>query len=173
MTEYYHAHQVNEQKCCGRMVCMKHCPTEAIRVRNGTAFISHELCVDCGECLSVCPSGAIEVTSNPVDELAGFKYKVVVPAPVLYSQFEALIHPYVIHLAFKELGFDQVVDVSTSAAALAQVLQKYISNYTGRLPLISSYCPSIVRLIQVKYPDLVELIIPLDVPREVTAREIK
>ncbi len=48
-----------------------------------------------------------------------------------------------------------------------------MSTYTGRLPLISSFCPSIVRLIQVKYPDLVELIIPLDVPREVTAREIK
>ena len=83
------------------------------------------------------------------------------------------MHPYVLHLAFKELGFDQVVDVSTSAAALARVLQKYMSTYTGRLPLISSSCPSVVRLIQVKYPDLVELIVPLDVPREVTAREIK
>jgi iron only hydrogenase large subunit-like protein len=30
-----------------------------------------------------------------------------------------------------------------------------------------------LRLIQVKYPDLVELVVPLDVPREVTAREIR
>ena len=50
---------------------------------------------------------------------------------------------------------------------------EYIKDYRGRLPLISSYCPSIVRLIQVKYPDLVELIIPMDVPREMTAREIR
>jgi len=30
-----------------------------------------------------------------------------------------------------------------------------------------------LRLIQVKYPDLVELVVPMDVPREVTAREIR
>jgi Fe-S-cluster-containing hydrogenase component 2 len=152
---------------------MKRCPTEAIRVRDGKASISRELCVDCGECLSVCPSGAIEITSDLGDELADFKYRVIVPGPVIYSQFDASIHPYIIHMAFKELGFDQVIDVSTSAAELAQVMQKYLSTYTGRLPLISSSCPSIVRMIQVKFPDLVELIIPLDAPREVTAREIK
>ena len=30
-----------------------------------------------------------------------------------------------------------------------------------------------MRLVQVKYPDLVELLVPLDVPREITAREIR
>ena len=174
MTEYYHAHRVNAEDCTGCMICMRNCPTEAIRIRDGKATYSHELCVDCGQCISVCPEGAIAVDfEDATEELARFKYKVVVPAPVLYSQFDPSVHPYIIHLAFKELGFDKVVDVSTSAAALARALQKYMSTYTGRLPLISSFCPSIVRLIQVKYPDLVELIVPLDVPREVTARDIK
>lgn len=172
MTEYFHAHKVNLLKCCGRMVCMKHCPTEAIRIRNGKASISQELCVDCGQCLSVCPSGAIEVIPSSLNE-SDYKYKVIVPAPVLYSQFEPSIHPYILHLALKEMGFDLVVDLNTSAKALAQVLEKYMSTYTGRLPLISSFCPSVVRLIQVKFPDLVELIVPLEVPREVIARDLK
>jgi iron only hydrogenase large subunit-like protein len=98
---------------------------------------------------------------------------VVVPSPVLYSQFDPSIHPYIIHLAFKELGFDEVVDVTTSAAVLAEALVRYMKGYRGRLPLISSFCPSVIRLIQVKYPDLVELVVPLDVPRELTAREIR
>ncbi len=173
MSEFYHAHRVVEDLCCGRMACMRICPTQAIRVRSGKAVFSEELCVDCGECLSVCPSGAMEALTDPVAELADFKYKVIVPAPVLYSQFDPSIHPYIIHQAFKEVGFDQVTDVSTSSAALAHVLKEYIQTYSGRLPLISSFCPSIVRLIQVKYPDLVELVVPLEVPREVTAREIK
>jgi len=153
---------------------MRHCPTQAIRVRdNGKAIISEELCVDCGICISVCPVGAIVPIADPITEISHFKHKVVVPSPVLYSQFESSIHPHIIHLALKKLGFDTVVDVATSSAALARALVKCMEKYHGRHPLISSHCPSIVRLIQVKYPDLVELVVPLDVPREVTAREIR
>lgn len=173
MTQYYHAHKVVLEKCRGHMTCMRHCPTQAIRVRGGKAVISEELCVDCGTCISVCPAGAIVPITDPVAEISNFRYKVVVPSPVLYSQFESSVHPYIIHLAFKKLGFDEVVDVSASSAALARALVKHMRKYQGRLPLISSHCPSMLRLIQVKYPDLVELVVPLDVPREVTAREIR
>jgi iron only hydrogenase large subunit-like protein len=173
MAQYYHAHKVMALKCEGHLRCMRHCPTEAIRVRNGKTIISEELCVDCGLCLSVCPSQAIVPITDSFGGESNFKYKVVVPSPALYSQFDSSVHPYIIHLALKELGFNKVVDVDTSTAALAKVLLKYITEYNGRLPLISSHCPSILRLIQVKYPDLVELIVPLDVPREVTAREIR
>ena len=173
MPQYYHAHKVDLEKCRGHMTCMRHCPTQAIRVKEGKAVISEELCIDCGTCISVCPAGAIVPITDPVAEISHLRYKVVVPSPVLYSQFESNIHPYIIHLAFKKLGFDEVVDVGTSSAALARALVKYMKKYRGRLPLISSHCPSMLRLIQVKYPDLVEQIVPLDVPREVTAREIR
>jgi len=173
LAEYFHAHNVDPEKCRGHMTCVRHCPTEAIRLRGGRAVMSEEICVDCGTCISVCPSGAIVPIADAVAEISDFKYKVVVPSPVLYSQFDTSIHPYIIHLAFKELGFDDVVDVITSTAVLAGALIKYIERYRGRLPLISSFCPSVLRLIQVKYPDLVELVVPLDVPREVTAREIR
>ncbi len=173
MAKYYHAHQINRDRCRGHMRCMHHCPTQAIRVRGGKAVISEELCVDCGSCISVCPSGAIEPITDPIGQVSSFPYRVVVPSPVLYSQFDPSIHPYIVHLAFKQLGFDEVVDVTTSAAELAVALDMFMKAYEGRLPLISSYCPCILRLIQVKYPDLVELVVPLDVPREVTAREIR
>ncbi|UCB52581.1 MAG: 4Fe-4S binding protein [Candidatus Zixiibacteriota bacterium] len=173
MTQFYHAHKVVLDKCRGHMNCMRHCPTQAIRVRGGKAVMSEELCVDCGSCISVCPAGAIAPDTDDVTDVSHFRRKVAVPSPVLYSQFDSSVHPYIIHMAFKELGFDEVVDVSASSAALARTLVKHMERYQGRLPLISSHCPSMLRLIQVKYPDLVELVVPLDVPREVTAREIK
>jgi iron only hydrogenase large subunit-like protein len=173
MVKYYHAHDVDLSKCRGHMECMRRCPTQAIRVRNGKAAISEELCVDCGHCIEACPEGAVVPTSDIIDGIDRFRYKVIVPSPVLYAQFEPTIHPYIIHQALKRVGFNEVVDVTTSSIALASALEMYLAGYSGRLPLISSYCPCIVRLIQVKYPDLVELIVPFDVPREITARELR
>ncbi|MFC1725733.1 [Fe-Fe] hydrogenase large subunit C-terminal domain-containing protein [candidate division KSB1 bacterium] len=171
--KYYHVHKVDPDKCSGRMICMRNCPTQAIRIRDGKAVISEELCVDCGMCISLCPTGGLIKDESIVADISQYKYKVVVPSAVLYTQFEAGTHPYIIHQALKKLGFDEVVDLKESVLALSKALVQFLKKYKGRLPLISSHCPSIVRLIQVKYPDLVELIVPLDVPREVTAREIR
>ena len=173
MEHFYHAHKIETELCNGCMKCMRSCPTQAIRIKNGKAVMSEELCIDCGICLSVCPSGAVVPISDPVTEIADFKYKVIVPTNVLYAQFDSSIHPYIINLALKELGFDEVVNPSRSSSKLSMALVKYMENYRGRLPLISTHCPAVLRLIQVKYPDLVELVVQLNVPREVAAQEIR
>jgi Fe-S-cluster-containing hydrogenase component 2 len=152
---------------------MRVCPTEAIRIRNGKAIILEDLCVDCGDCMAVCKAEAIVPISASLNEISGRKYKVVVPSSVLYAQFEPSIHPYIIHLAFKELGFDEVVDTNIACYSLSANYIRYLEEGPKRRPLIATDCPAITRLIQVKYPALVELYSPLDVPREVTAREIR
>ncbi len=63
--KYYHPIEFLEDKCQGRMKCMRACPTRAIRVRNGKAKLIDELCIDCGECINVCPSGAIVALTDP------------------------------------------------------------------------------------------------------------
>lgn len=175
MAGFYHGHRVILERCTGDLACMRHCPTEAIRIRGGKAVISNEACIDCGECIRVCPRGAMVPISDPVSvsSHSRYKYRVVIPSSVLYAQFDPGVHPYVIHLAFKRLGFDEVIDLHQASGTLACALFKYLRSYRGRLPLISSYCPTIVRLIQVKYPDLVELLVPIEVPRELAAHEVK
>lgn len=171
--EYYHPIEFIEEKCQGRMKCMRVCPTEAIRVKGGKARLIPELCVDCGECVNVCPCGAIVPLTDPFARSMDFKYKVALPSPVLFSQFKPDVDPKRIALGLIKIGFDYVIDVSKACKEVSIALEEFISTYRGRLPLISSFCPTVVRLIQVKYPDLTELIVPIDVPREIAARELK
>ena len=42
----------------GCVACMKRCPTEAIRVREGKAKIHYDRCIGCGECVRICPHNA-------------------------------------------------------------------------------------------------------------------
>jgi len=51
---YYHSVTLDEEKCKGCTNCIKRCPAEAIRVRNGKARIIDRLCIDCGECIRAC-----------------------------------------------------------------------------------------------------------------------
>jgi iron only hydrogenase large subunit-like protein len=173
MDKYYHPIEFISGKCEGRMKCMRACPTQAIRVKDGKATMIEELCVDCGECINVCPSGAIGPLTDPFATPLDYKFKVALPSPVLFSQFRPEVDPRKVVLGLKKIGFDYVCDVSMACEEVGIALDEFLSDYRGRLPIISSFCPTVVRLIQVKYPDLTELVAPIDVPREVAARQFK
>lgn len=170
---YYHTLKILEEKCRGRMRCMRACPTQAIRVRQGKAHVLEELCIDCGECINACPEGAIVPLTDAVEQTSKFKCRVAIPSPVLYSQFSVDIHPPEIIAGLKKLGFDYVWDVSLVCEAISEALRLYLEEHAGPWPVISSFCPAVIRFIQVKYPGLTEHIIPLEVPRELAAKEMK
>ena len=54
-TDYKHSVSLEVSKCKGCTNCLKRCPTEAIRIREGHAVINSVRCIDCGECIKVCP----------------------------------------------------------------------------------------------------------------------
>ena len=51
-----HSVVLEYHKCRGCTTCIKNCPTEAIRVRNGKATILPNRCIDCGTCLRGVPA---------------------------------------------------------------------------------------------------------------------
>jgi ferredoxin len=48
----------DKDKCRGCTNCMKRCPTQAIRLIDGKAFINTAKCIHCGECIKICPYNA-------------------------------------------------------------------------------------------------------------------
>ena len=58
MAKYQHSVSLNPDKCLGCTHCLRHCPTEAIRIKDKRAVINSDRCIDCGECIRVCPHQA-------------------------------------------------------------------------------------------------------------------
>jgi iron only hydrogenase large subunit-like protein len=173
MMEYLHSVTLREEKCVGCTDCIKRCPTEAIRVRNGKAKIIDERCIDCGFCIRVCRNRAKKAITDNLDSLSEYKYKVAIPAPALYSQFKDVLDVNVILTGLKKLGFDEVFEVSRAAEIVTEESKRLIKEATFQKPIISSACPVIVRLIQIRFPELIDHIFPLLSPMEVAARMVK
>lgn len=169
MPEYFHSVVLEEDKCCGCTNCIKRCPTEAIRVRDGKAHIITERCIDCGECIRVCPHHAKKAHSDSIEEIEKFKYKIAIPAPALFGQFNNMDDIDIVLNGLLKLGFDSVYEVSRGAELVSQATRQLIRENKLKHPIISSACPAVVRLIKQRFPDLCENVMPMKAPMEVSA----
>lgn len=176
-TKRYHSVTLDKDKCRGCTNCIKRCPTEAIRVRNGKAKIISERCIDCGECIRVCPHRAKKAIYDKFAEVKGkYEYLIALPAPALYGQFNNLEDVDYILTGLIRLGFDEVFEVARAAEIISDYTRKIISGEQKcevKRPIISSACPAVVRLIQVRFPDLIPNILPILTPAELAAKMAK
>lgn len=170
MEKYFHSVILDESKCLGCTNCIKACPTQAIRVRNGKAVIINEKCIDCGECIKICPHHSKNAITDSIDSIKNYAYKVALIAPTFLSQFKDEVSINAILTSIKNIGFDEVLEVAYSAEILGKVLNKELNRKIMNAPLISSACPAIVRLVQVRFPELVPNLVTLESPMEVEGR---
>ena len=170
MNTYEHSVYLDVEKCNGCTTCLKHCPTEAIRIRDNHAVINQERCIDCGECIRVCPNNAKKANCSKFSVMDKFKWKIALPAPTLYGQFENLDDVDYVLDGLLKIGFDDVFEVSAAAEIVSAYTRLYLKNELTKKPAISSACPAVLRLIGLRFPSLKENIIHLLPPMEVAAK---
>lgn len=173
MKQYWHSVTLEKDYCNGCTYCLDRCPTQAIRIVNNKAQIIEKRCIDCGECLRVCPYHAKGALVNTLDVLKNYQYTVALPAISFYGQFPVEYDMNRVYNALLKLGFDDVYDVAYAAELLSIYENQILDKSKEIKPLISTYCPVITRLIQVKFPALIDHIIKLEAPMEIAARYVK
>lgn len=165
----YHAIQVDAAKCFGCTHCMKICPAEAIRIRKGIAVIDPEKCVDCGNCLRACPADAFYIVQTGLSQMQAYKYRVVLFPSVFIGQFPLSVTEDRIYEALLKIGFTHIMEVEQPALWLMESIRESAGEVPEG-PLISSFCPAIVRLIQSRYPSLAGNISRRRAPHDLAAR---
>ncbi len=166
--EFQPALRIDLDACTGCTHCMMECPTGAIRIEGGKASIRRNWCVDCAECMKVCPSNAIFVEQNDFNKIFSYKLRVALFPAVFLGQFPEKYSEHEILEALYSLGFTHIFPVEFAIDLIHERMASLISGQKDK-PAISPYCPAIVRLIQIRFPDLVGNIMNVRTPIEATA----
>ncbi|MDR2047555.1 MAG: 4Fe-4S dicluster domain-containing protein [Clostridiales bacterium] len=162
---------LDADKCKGCITCMKRCPTEAIRVRGGKARILYERCIACGECVRACPYHAKKAVYDSLDAINAFKYKVALPPPALYGQFNNLNDVNYVLEGLLAIGFDDVYETARGAELISEATRTLMArNRDLKKPIIGTACPAVVDLILLKFHNLKDNMLKLITPVDAAAK---
>ena len=164
-----HSVALDRDKCVGCTNCIKRCPTRAIRVRGKKAQILSERCIDCGECVRICEHHAKIPVYDPLSRMDDFEFKVALPAPSLYGQFNELTDVNILLTALLKMGFDRVYEVAHAAEIVSAMSRAYVAEHPEQWPIISTACPTIVKLIYTSFTGLIDHLLPIQPPVEIAA----
>ena len=150
-------------------------------------LLGETACVNCGQCINACPTGALYEKSNVDDVFAAIADpdKVVccqVAPSVRASLGEAFGNPIgkgvegQMATALKLLGFDKVFDTNFAADLTiveeATELIDRVSN-NGKLPLITSCSPGWVKYCETYHPDFIDNLSTCKSPQQMQGAVLK
>lgn len=139
----------------------------------GSAFekgLGETSCVSCGQCIAVCPTGALYEKSS-IDEVAAAiadrsKHVIVQTAPAVRAGLgEEFGYPIGTNVegkmvaALRRLGFDKVFDTNFSAdLTIMEEAHEFIDRVQngGVLPMITSCSPGWIKYCEHYFPDMTE-----------------
>lgn len=133
------------------------------------ASLADSPCVSCGQCITVCPTGALTEQDDTAKVWAALgdpsKHVVVQPAPSVRATLgEAFGMPIGTNVegkmvaALRRLGFDQVFDTDTAADfTIMEEATEFVQRVTtgGVLPMITSCSPGWVKFCETYHPNFI------------------
>lgn len=127
-------------------------------------------CTFCGQCLSVCPTGALTEKSNISEvwrALSSDKHVIVQVAPAvrvaLGEMFGIEVGTNVegkIVTAIRRLGFDRVFDTNFAAdLTIMEEANEFVDRLKGdgELPILTSCCPGWVNFMEQQFSDMIDI----------------
>lgn len=186
---------IDQDKCikCGR--CKETCPYSAIVKYErpcaaacgvnaiesdylGRAQINANRCVSCGNCIIQCPYGAISDKSQIyqlVKALKNNNHIYAIIAPSFLGQFGPLASPVQIFEGIKQLGFEDVVEVSLGAdITTLREAKEFLERVPEEHPYMgTSCCNSWTIMVEKLFPDQYKYISDSASPMVETAKYIK
>ncbi|PKL13035.1 MAG: ferredoxin, partial [Spirochaetae bacterium HGW-Spirochaetae-6] len=151
--------------------------------------INISTCINCGQCITVCPVGALRERSNvkKVDSALNNPdlLTVVQFAPSIRVTIgeEFGLEPGTdvrkkLTTALKLVGFDRVFDTNFGAdLTIVEEANEFIERFTKKsdkpLPMFTSCCPGWVKHAEIKYPEILEHLSTCKSPQQMTGAVIK
>lgn len=142
--------------------CARNCPFDAICPNpNGNIQIDDSKCVGCSSCIDYCPGRKLTSSRDIIPALqavrshAGLSYALV--APAFLGQYSKDVTPGKLRNAFKQIGFDGMVEVSLFADILTlKESLEFNQNITKETDyqLTSCCCPTWIAMIRKIYNSL-------------------
>ena len=140
-------------------------------------------CVSCGQCIVVCPTGALTEKDETAPVWDPNKHVVVQPAPSVRATLgECFGMPIGTNVegkmvaALRRLGFDKVFDTDFGAdLTIVEEANEFVGRVKngGVLPMITSCSPGWVKFAEYYYPDQLDHLSSCKSPQQMTGAIIK
>jgi len=151
---------------------MRVCPTEAIRIEDKKVHLIIDRCIYCGNCIKSCHNSAFKISSDSFASLNKYKVNVAILPLSIYGMTANFNELSTVYKTMYDFGFNEVFDLSVITHLIADKIQYNLDTEQSH-PYILTQCPTIIRLIQLKFPTLMNNLLPFDFPFEIGAKIAK
>ncbi len=168
---------INNDKCRNSYSCVRVCPVNAIEVKPQKPHpnILRNRCIGCGLCYVECSPHAIEFRDSRdevKDLLSSGRKTAALLEPSIASEFDDITDYRKFVGMIRSLGFDYVHEVSFGVDLIAAEYARLFTQAEGKY-MITANCPSIVKMVEKYYPEMVPNLAPLVSPMIATAMVVK